>query len=113
MDRTQFTASASLDACTLGANTDPQDRITRLYYDAVGRHVSSLAGYHTPAEAVEFRKVFSDNGQLIYLFDGNGNRTTDLYDGFDRPLQTRYPDPANGNGPSSTTDYEQFAYELR
>jgi RHS repeat-associated protein len=111
MDRAQFTASASLDACSLGANTDPYDRITRLYYDAVGRPSKTLVGYQTADAAYEVQKTYSDNGQLIYLFDGNGNRTTYLYDGFDRLSQTRYPDPADGNGPSSTTDYEQLTYD--
>jgi RHS repeat-associated protein len=111
MDRAQFTASASLDACALGANTDPYDRVTRLYYDAAGRHTKTLAAYQTPDAVYEVQKTYSGNGQLIYLFDGNANRTTYLYDGFDRLFQTRYPDPADGNGPSSTTDYEQLAYD--
>lgn len=114
MDRAQFTASASLGACTPGANTGPADRITRLAYDAAGRHAKTLVAYGViEDEAYEVQKAYSLNGQLRYLFDGNENRTTYIYDVHDRLSQTRYPpaDNSTAGAPSSTTDYEELGYD--
>ena len=110
MDPAQFAADASLNACALGTNTNPYDRISRLYYDAVGRNNKLLAAYLTADQAYEWQKIYSNNGQLIYLTDANGNLTTYSYDGYDRLTKTRYPDPVS-TGTSSPTDYEELVYD--
>ncbi len=101
-------------ACSLGTEgSHGPDRLTRLYYDAVGRHTKTLVGYHTDEETYEVQKNHSPNGRLRYLFDAAVNRTTYLYDGHDRLGEVRYPVKVKppGENPSSTTDRELFAYD--
>jgi RHS repeat-associated protein len=50
--------------------------------------------------------TYSNNGVPLTVTDARGNVTTYEYDGFDRPVKTRYPHPTS-TGSSSTTDYEQ------
>ncbi|MGD9816788.1 MAG: RHS repeat-associated core domain-containing protein [Hyphomonadaceae bacterium] len=52
--------------------------------------------------------TYTANSQLATLTDANGNVTTYEYDGLDRLRRIRFPN-ASGGG-SSSTDYEQFAY---
>jgi RHS repeat-associated protein len=50
-------------------------------------------------------------GLFATLTDGENNRTTYAYDGHDRLKQTRYPVATRGANTSSTTDYEELAYD--
>lgn len=109
MDRNLF--STYPDACALGTNTDPQDRITKRTYDVVGRVIEQRVGVGTSAEKVERSLTFTSNGALATLTDAEGNKTTYEYDGFDRLSKTRMPNAAKGSGTSSTTDYEQLTYD--
>jgi RHS repeat-associated protein len=47
---------------------------------------------------------------VAWVQDGNGNRSTYEYDGFDRLAKLRYPNPTSA-GTSSTTDYESYTYD--
>jgi hypothetical protein len=78
--------SLPASACTLGTEgSHGPDRLTRLYYDAVGRHTKTLAGYQTADEAYEVQKNYSENGHLQYLFDGRAQP---------HHLRLRWPRPA-------------------
>jgi RHS repeat-associated protein len=54
--------------------------------------------------------TYTANGKVASVTDGNGNKTTYIYDGFDRLSKTEYPNPTSA-GTSSTTDYEQLGYD--
>ena len=43
--------------------------------------------------------------------DGENNKTTYVYDGFDRLSQTQYPSPTKGAGTSNASDSEQLSYD--
>src|SRR3546814_2982382 len=95
------------DACAATtAGAQGPDRITRTGYDAVGRVETVTTGYGVDP-IVATAATFTDNGRLATLTDGEGNRTTYEYDGYDRLVKARYPSKTVA-GTSSTTDYEQF-----
>jgi len=97
-------------ACTLqAAGSFGQDRITRFVYDAADRVTRTISGYGTADAANDAAGTYSDNGRLVTLRDGLNHQTTYEYDGFDRLVKTDYP-VKSGTG-SSTTDYEQLAYD--
>ncbi|MEM7619593.1 MAG: hypothetical protein AAF228_03880 [Pseudomonadota bacterium] len=56
------------------------------------------------------RMEYYPNGQLHWVEDANGHRTTYEYDGHDRRKKFRYPNPTNGAS-SSTTDYDLYTYK--
>ncbi|MBU0832117.1 MAG: hypothetical protein KKH33_07005 [Alphaproteobacteria bacterium] len=94
------------------AGADGADRITRYGYDAIGRVLTVTEGYGISGEqAVVRTNSYTDNGQLETVKDGENNLTTYEYDGFDRLVKTRFPDPAKGAGTSSSSDYEQLALD--
>ena len=111
MDIAQFVADASLSACTLGANTDPRDRIAQNVYDAAGQVTQVKVAVGTSDAATERTLSYTSNGMLATLKDGENNLTTFEYDGFDRLSKTRFPNPTKGSGTSSTTDYELLTYD--
>jgi RHS repeat-associated protein len=104
-------ASLPSDACTLDAQGSfGPDRIARLTYDAAGRVTKVETGYGVSGVAAdEVRTSYTANGQASTVTDANGNMTTYVYDGHDRPSRTRMPDPSTP-GTSSTTDYEELTY---
>jgi YD repeat-containing protein len=51
------------------------------------------------------------NGLVQTLTDGENNRTTYVYDGFDRLSQTQYPSHTKGSGTSDAADFEQLSYD--
>ncbi len=117
MNPAVFGTVTATSACTLGTQGTGTgdygpDRITKSFYEAAGRvyQVKSAFGV-TGEEANEFTTTFTANGQVETVTDAEGNRTAYEYDGHDRLAKTRYPDTAKGAGTSSTTDYEQPAYE--
>lgn len=102
-------ASLPSSACTAGtAGSHGPDRISQMTYDARSQVVSATSGLGT-ADAVTAAATYTDNGLVASLTDGNGNVSIPVYDGFDRVSRLRYPN-ATGGG-TSTTDYEEYAYD--
>lgn len=98
-------------ACTLQTTGSfGSDRITRTAYDAVGRINKVTTAYGTADQSDDATATFSDNGRTATLLDANGNKTTYIYDRFDRLVQTQYPSPTMP-GTSSTTDYDGLVYD--
>lgn len=106
-------ANPPADACALGtAGVHGPDRITKTTYNGAGQVVEVR-------EAVGVLNV--DRRYVTYTYTANGlketerdardNKTTIEYDGFDRVSKIRYPNITSGLATSSTTDYEQFAYD--
>ena len=98
-------------ACQLGA-TGPYgpDRITYLQYDAADRVTSTTKGYLTASQRTESTSTFTADGLVQTQADGKGNKTTFIYDGFDRLSQTNFPTPSNG-GVSNASDYLGYTYD--
>lgn len=106
------TWSALPPVCTLAtAGTFGKDRITKMTYDTAGRGVKRTVGYGTTEQSDEMTLTYTDNGQVASVIDGEGNKTSYEYDGFDRLSKTRYPVATQGAATSSTTDYEQLLYD--
>jgi RHS repeat-associated protein len=101
-------------ACTLGtAGSDGPDRITKYGYDNASDLTSvQVALGVTGVAATERTLTYTNNGLVQTLKDGENNLTTYEYDGQDRLVKTRYPNPTKGSGTSSTTDCEQLTYEI-
>jgi RHS repeat-associated protein len=98
-------------ACSLQTTGSAgQDRITKTEYDPVGRVNKTTSAYATTSPSVDAFAIYSDNGKMATLTDANGNKTTYGYDRFDRFVKTQYPSPTTP-GSSSTTDYEELAYD--
>lgn len=101
-------------ACALGTQgVDGPDRITYSEYDAANRVTKVTSGYGTGgayAPRVEKTVTYTANGLEKTVADGKGNLTTYEYNGFDRLVKERFPDPASA-GVSSTTDYNQYSYD--
>jgi YD repeat-containing protein len=113
MDSADF-ASTLPDACTLTtpAGAFGPDRISKSFYDAAGRVHQVKTAFGVIGEvADEVTRTFTANGQVETVTDAENNKTTYEYDGHDRLVKTRFPDPAKGAGTSSTSDYEQPTYE--
>ena len=101
--------SLPTSACTAATTgTDGPDRITKYAYDAAGRPISTTSAYGL-AEAITESVSYTANGQVASLTDGEGNVSVFEYDGHDRPIRLRYPNPS-GTG-TSTTDYEEVSYD--
>nr|WP_255586538.1 RHS repeat-associated core domain-containing protein [Hephaestia mangrovi] len=99
-------------ACTAQtAGSAGPDRITRnTVYDALNRVTSVTSAYGVSGTASTESTTYSINGKVASVTDGEGNKTTYIYDGFDRLSKTEYPSPTSA-GTSSTTDYEQLGYD--
>lgn len=105
-------SSLPASACSLGATgAQGPDRITRLYYDALGRAWRQESGAGTTAAGDNWARTFTPNGRLATATDGEANRTTYEYDGYDRLAKVRFPVVAKGANASSATDYEQYTYD--
>lgn len=110
MNPSEF-ASLPSDACTLDTQGSfGPDRIARTTYDAAGQVTQVETAYGTADAATEVASTYTDNGRVETVTDGEGNLTTYEYDGQDRLVKTRMPDPSTP-GTSSTTDYEQLTYD--
>ena len=94
-----------ISACSAQAvGTSGPDRISRTVYDDAGQVTQVQSALGTSA-AQTVTQTYNPNGTQATLIDGKGNKTTFIYDGFDRPMETHYPLP-NAPGQSSNTDYE-------
>jgi RHS repeat-associated protein len=99
-------------ACSLGtAGSSGPDRINRTVYDVASRPTQVQTAYATGDQANEATGTYNNNGTLATLTDAEGNKTSYVYDGVDRLSQTFYPVTTAGSGTSSSTDYEQLAYD--
>lgn len=98
-------------ACTLATtgNQGP-DRITRYHYDGDDRIVRVESGVGTAEVGNDYVATFTLNGLTETLTDGESNRTTYIYDAFDRLSQTRFPYAGSKNA-SNPNDYEQLGYD--
>ncbi|MFB0999346.1 MAG: hypothetical protein QMC13_03855, partial [Colwellia sp.] len=93
-------------ACTLGTEGEfGADRISKNSYDTLSRLTKTISGYGTDDAGIDIEIGYTNNGQIDFRKDGNGNLTDYEYDGFDRLYTTTYPDNsyesntyyANGN----------------
>ena len=113
-------------ACTLGTEgSDGPDRISRTVYDAAGERLQAREGVGTGAEAAEATWAYNDNGQIVTVLDGNGNRADLHYDGFGRQDRWTFPSatmPSAYNdatqasalasaGSVNTSDHEDYSYD--
>ncbi|MBB4099966.1 RHS repeat-associated core domain-containing protein [Sphingomonas kyeonggiensis] len=99
-------------ACSLAtAGSAGPDRITRKIYDAADRVTRVQTAYGTADQADEIVTAYSGNSKVASVTDGEGNKTSYEYDGFDRLSKTYYPVPAQGAATSSASDYEQLGYD--
>lgn len=110
MDPAQWGAQA--DAC-LPQTTGPNgpDRVTRTLYDSADQVTKIQSGVGTADQSDDASFIYTLNGQRETAADANGNVTTYVQDGFDRPYRTRYPSPIT-SGTSSATDFEQSNYDV-
>ncbi len=96
-------------ACTLSAEgANGPDRISRNTYDGANRLTHVLSAYGTPLQHYALIQFYTDNGQLESI--GGTANTAYEYDGVNRLRKIRYPDAIGGGW--SSTDYEEFSYDL-
>ncbi|MDQ0248410.1 RHS repeat-associated protein [Sphingomonas kyeonggiensis] len=104
--------SLPASACTPGtAGTAGPDRITRNSYDTANQLTKVQTAYGTADQSDEATSTYTNNGKIATATDGEGNKTSYEYDGFDRLSVTRFPVNAAGAATSSATDYEQLGYD--
>ena len=106
------------DACALSTVAGGvYDRITQLTYDADGRKLVETRAYgapkHIPYATYSYVSPALGTAQsaLQTITDANTNKTTYLYDGFDRLAQTQYPSTTLSAGTSDPANYEAYAYD--
>lgn len=103
-------ASLPASACTLSTQgSNGPDRITRITLNAADLVTQVTRAYGTSDAFNEWSATYTPNGLLATLTDAGSNVLTYEYDGFDRASKIRFPN-ASGAG-SSTTDFEQYAYD--
>jgi RHS repeat-associated protein len=79
-------------ACVLGnAGGGASDRIARNFYDDAGQRVQLREGVGTPDEGTGATWAYNDNGQVITVIDGAGNRAELRYDGHGRQSCWMFP----------------------
>ncbi|MBB4097481.1 RHS repeat-associated protein [Sphingomonas kyeonggiensis] len=105
------TWGTSPGACAVtAAGAFGPDRISRTVYDGAGRTTKLQEGYGTVDQADILINAYTGNGLVSSVTDGEGNKTSYEYDGFDRLTKTRFPIGAVGGGNSSTSDFEEIVY---
>jgi RHS repeat-associated protein len=99
------------DACgAQSVGPDGPDRIVKTTYDYAGAVLKTTSAYGSSAARDERVNVYSaTDGTLTSAADANGNLTTYEYDGLQRLVKTRFPNPSSSG--SSTTDYEETVYD--
>jgi YD repeat-containing protein len=105
-------ASLPASACTLGTQgTFGPDRISMSNYDVANQVTSVITALGVAGQQRNVQSLsYTSNGQLATLSDGKGNKSTYVYDGFDRLTQLQYPTASNGTV-SNSSDYEQTVYD--
>jgi RHS repeat-associated protein len=101
------------DACTLGtAGSYGDDRIVKTSYDPAGQVTKVQTGYAVSGvQSDDVTTLYTNNGKVASVTDAENNKTSYVYDGFDRPYQTLYPSTVKGAGTSNAADYEQRGYD--
>jgi RHS repeat-associated protein len=87
------------------------DRVTQTVYDDASQPTQLKVAVGTSDAATERTLTYSNNGLVTSLTDGESNKTSYVYDGFDRLSQTQYPSATKGAGTSNASDYEQLGYD--
>lgn len=109
---TTTTLPAACTPMTAGANGP--DRISKRVYDAYGRVTSVRSGVGTAldqaTQTLAWRTGSTANGQLSWVEDAEGNRTSYYYDAFGRLYRTRYPNPTTTHS-SNASDYDQVTFD--
>ena len=105
-------SSLPSSACTLGtAGSFGNDGISQAVYDNASQVTELKEAVGTSDAATERTLTYSNNGQVASLLDAENNKTSVVYDGFDRLSQTQYPSATKGAGTSNSSDYEQLGYD--
>ncbi len=86
------------------------NRVTETTYDKADRVLIVKRGVGSVVAQTYATTAYRPNGQAQSVKDAKNNLTTYEYDGHDRLLKLRHPDKATANT-SSSTDYEQYAYD--
>ncbi|MBK7473300.1 MAG: RHS repeat protein [Betaproteobacteria bacterium] len=86
------------------------NRTTQVVYGLDGRTQSLIRAVGTGLAQAEATYTYTLNGRLATITDAKGNRTTYVYDGFDRTLRKLFPDKVTPNT-SSNTDFEQYGFD--
>ncbi len=96
-------------ACTAQtAGTSGADRTAKTIYDVANQVIQIQTAFGTAGQE-NILQTYNPNGTQATLIDGKGNKTTFIYDGFDRPMETHYPlpnSPGQSSGSGSSADYE-------
>lgn len=104
-------SSTPANACVLGVEgAEGKDRITRSEYDALDRVTRIMRAYGTPSQQDYARYQYSGNGNRTVILDANGNRTEQMFDGFDRLSRITFPS-ATTAGQANVDDYEAYLYD--
>ncbi len=99
-------------ACQLtAAGAFGPDRIKKFSYDNAGRLLSTVSGFGTADEGVVSSFIYTPNGLISSVDDGENNRTTYFYNGFDRKIEARMPVLSQGASASSASDKELYTYD--
>jgi RHS repeat-associated protein len=111
-----YFSSLPSDACTLGTEqTSPidygPDRIVKTTYGAAGEVTKVTTAYGTTPASDDTTTAYTNNGKVASVTDAEGNKTSYVYDGFDRLYQAQFPSTTKGAGTSNSSDYEQYTYD--
>jgi RHS repeat-associated protein len=90
--------------------TESGNRVTETTYNLDGSVKNVKRAVGTAQGQTYAAYTYTLNGLLLTQKDARNNLTAYQYDGHDRKIKTRYPDPVTANL-SSTTDFEQYAYD--
>jgi len=90
---------------------DGPDRIVHNTYDNADRLTVVQNAYGTPLVQATRTQAWTDNSQIDWVEDANGNRSDYTYDGFDRVSRLTFPSPTLGAHAANPNDYEQYGYD--
>jgi len=104
--------STTDDACSLKATgIYGPDRIQRVSYDSLD-HVTKVEKAVGTGNAITyFQGTYTDLGLKTSETDANNNKSTLIYDGFDRLSKLQYPSTTIGSTTSNANDYDGYGYD--
>jgi RHS repeat-associated protein len=106
-------ANAPADACQLGSGGVEADRITHTTYDSTSERVASVQkAYGTSLQQNYQTYTWFDTGKPASVVDADGWMTTYAYDALERLQRIYFPSPTTTQT-ASTTDYEEYGYDLQ
>lgn len=110
---TTTTGALPTAACTLGAASSSygNDRITKTIYDAAGQTIQTIRAFGDALQQPYETYTYTPDGKPQTVTDAVGNKTTYVYDGFDRLAEADFPSTARGAGTSDSGDRELYAYD--